>query len=264
MDNQGHKEKDKASISINIRFWTDGRKNSDRNRNTEYCWNELKKLNKFLKKNGVEAQINLFDFSEEKQFDDAIHHKFDRLDYKLAEKTNKIIEYNANNNIDVMMVMDGDLFFSPEDYELLPPLLTSVRYGDIITFDALNVKFDNLKLYSKDDKVCRSMVNPKKYFYTPFPDKGPLHSCGGGLGGTFIIHTKLIQSIGGFNIEYESWGGEDGDALNRLWGKRFKERIQLRSQREFCPLHIDHFRDFKNKNYKNKNNPHLIKKEKKK
>ena len=105
----------------------------------------------------------------------------------------------------------------------------------------------------------RSLVKPIKYFYSPFPDKGPLHACGGGLGGSFIIHTALINSIGGFNVDYTAWGGEDGDALNRLWGKRFKQRISLRSQNKFCPLHIDHFRDFRNKNYKNKKNPHLQK-----
>lgn len=262
MEDKGYKEKEIASISINMRFWTDGRKDSDRNRNTNYCWSELKKLKKYLQDKGLKIEANLFDFSEEKQIEDAIHHKFDKMDYKLAEKTNKIIEHNINQNVDVIMVMDGDLFFSPEDYSSLPPLLTSVRYGDIITFDAQNVKFDNLKNFTKDGQVLRSLVKPVKYFYSPFIDKGPLHSCGGGLGGTFIIHTKLINSIGGFNVEYKSWGGEDGDALNRLWGRRFNERINLRSQRGFCPLHIDHFRDFKNKNYKNKDNPHLQKKDK--
>jgi len=252
-----YKEKEEASVSINIRFWTDGKEKSSRNRNTEFCWAQLKELKKFLGSKNVNIDINLFDFSETKQIKDAIHIPYPKNDYKLAEKTNDIIKHNVDNNIDVMMVMDGDLFFSPEEYHLLPPLLTSVVHGDIITFDAQNVKFEHLEGFTKDGKIMRSLVTPIKYFYSPYPDKGPLCACGGGLGGSFIIHTELINSIGGFNVDYTAWGGEDGDALNRLWGKRFKQRIALRSQREFCPLHIDHFRDFKNKNYKNKNNPHL-------
>jgi len=253
-----YREQQEASVSVNIRFWTDGREQSDRVRNAKYCWEQLKNLKDYLQKSHkMNISINLFDFSEEKQIDDAIHIAFPTKDYKLAEKTNHIIQHNIKTKTDVIMVMDGDLFFSPEDYHFIHPLLTSVRHGDIITFDALNVKFENLKEYIKDGHVCRSMVKNKKYFYTPFPDKGPLAGCGGGLGGTFMLHTKLIHSIGGFNNEYTAWGGEDGDALNRLWGLRFKQRIALRSQRDFCPLHIDHFRDFKNTNYKNKKNPHL-------
>ena len=252
-----YKEKEEASISINMRFWTDGRKDSHRNRNTLYCWNELKKLKVFLSEKNIDIKINLFDFSETKQIEDAIHISYPASEYKLAEKTNSIIKHNVDNNIDVMMVMDGDLFFSPEDYHFLTPLLTSVVHGDIITFDAQNVKFDNLETFTQDGKVLRSLVKPIKYFYSPYPLEGPLCACGGGLGGSFIIHTELINSTGGFNVEYTAWGGEDGDALDRLWGKRFKQRISLRSQRDFCPLHLDHFRDFKNKNYKNKSNPHL-------
>ena len=254
-----YKEKKEASVSINIRFWTDGRKDSHRNRNVSYCWNELKKLKDFLFENNVDIKINLFDFSETKQIEEAIHISYPTGEYKLAEKTNNIIKYNIDNNIDVMMVMDGDLFFSSEDYHFLPPLLTSVVYGDIITFDAQNLKFEHLESFTKNGKVMRSLVKPIKYFYSPYPEVGPLCACGGGLGGSFIIHTELINSIGGFNVDYTAWGGEDGDALNRLWGKRFKQRISLRSQRDFCPLHLDHFRDFKNNNYKNKNNPHLKK-----
>ncbi len=252
-----YKEKEEASVSINMRFWTDEKKESHRNRNTLYCWNELKKLKNFLLEKNIDIKINLFDFSETKQIEDAIHIAYPKNEYKLAEKTNHIIKNNVDNNTDVMMIMDGDLFFSPEEYHLLPPLLTSVCHGDIVTFDAQNVKFENLENFTQNGKVIRSLVKPIKYFYSPFPLKGPLHACGGGLGGSFMIHTELINSIGGFNVEYTAWGGEDGDALDRLWGKRFKQRISLRSQRDFCPLHIDHFRDFKNKNYKNKNNPHL-------
>jgi len=251
------KELKEATVSINMRFWTDGLKNSDRNRNVVYCWDQLKKVKKHLATKKINIIVNLFDFSETKQVDDAIHIPFKKDDYLLAAKTNKIIQHNVANNTDVIMVIDGDLFFSEEDYPLLESLLTSVRYGDIITFDALNVKFENLEQFSVNGSVRRSLVKPIKYFYTPYKDKGPLSGCGGGLGGTFMIHTHLINSIGGFNEEYTSWGGEDGDALNRLWGKRFDQRISLRSQRGFCPLHIDHYRDFRNKNYKNKNNPHL-------
>lgn len=244
-----------------MRFWTDNRPESSRNRNADTCWRQLQFLKTYLtEEKKLDVRVLLFDFSETPQFSYSTHHPFDKESYQLAAKTNKILEYNHSNNIDVMMVLDADLFFSSSDFENVYQTLASVKTGDICTFDALNIKYEQISSFqNKCINIVPENIISKKYFYSPFPDRGPLWGCGGGLGGCFILQTELLQSIGGFNEEYKAWGGEDGDALDRIWGLRFKRKISLRPQRSYCPYHIDHFRDFRNVNYKNKNNPHLKK-----
>ena len=115
-----YKEKEEASVSINIRFWTDGKEKSSRNRNTEFCWAQLKELKKFLDSKNVNIDINLFDFSETKQIKDAIHIPYPKNDYKLAEKTNDIIKHNVDN-----------IFWNPLTLDLLKGLTreNGIQFG---------------------------------------------------------------------------------------------------------------------------------------
>ena len=102
------------SLSLNMKFWDDGQPDSTRIRNVNYSWDQLKKLTKFLKDNGLIADCFLYDFSPSKIIDESIHIPYSLGEYKKAEKTNIILK--ERTNYDFFMMVDCDAFFNEDDY----------------------------------------------------------------------------------------------------------------------------------------------------
>lgn len=187
-----------------------------RKENTTICWKELKKLTDNFKENGIDIKSYLFEFGENFIFEDSI--KIDmKLDfYERSKKINVVINHEVNNDCDFISIMDSDTFFSPNQYEKLMKDILELETKNqrifytynlldinehsrnfIIDFDAVELKYEELEQH-KDSFSWR-------------------HSWGAGtLGGFFIVPTKELKMIGGFNENFLTWGGEDDEAHQRM------------------------------------------------
>jgi hypothetical protein len=229
-----------------MKFWDDGRPNSTRIRNVIFCWDRLKKLNIFLKENGVVCDAFLYDFSPEKIIEDGTHISYPIGVYKKAEKTNIILK--NQKSFDFMMMVDCDAFFDEADYPNLLETIKSLSLGDVVTFDLAKLK-DNLQEYIQDNIFIRDKAD-WSYAYSGDRKNGPLFSFYGSLGGVYICDVKLLLTLGGFDEKYKGWGGEDGDMFGRIQCSNLPH--QIKSTRHFSPFHLPHFCDYHNPNYSKK------------
>lgn len=235
-----------VSISLNMKFWDDGKDDSTRIRNVKFSWDELKKLSLFLSSKGVLSKPTLYDFSEKRIIDDSTHIPYPLGIYKKAEKTNTIL--NQRLGYDFFMMIDCDAFFHEEDYEKLLEVILNLNKGDVITFD-LGKLHNNVSDYLVGNKFIKENSN-WDFAYSGDKSNGPLNGRIGGLGGVYICDTDLLNNLGGFDTKFETWGGEDGDMMDRIMSSNIKHNII--PIRNFFPFHLPHFIDWGNKNY-NKN-----------
>jgi predicted glycosyltransferase involved in capsule biosynthesis len=233
------------NISINMKFWDDGQPNSTRIRNVNYCWNELKKLATFLKKQNINTSESLYDFSPVQLISDSKHVPFLLGEYKKAEKTNIILQ--DKRDYDFFMMMDCDAFFHIDDYNKLLEIISNLKKGDIITFDLAKLK-DNVSDYIIGNVFDISKAD-WSYAYSGKKENGPFGGGYlGGLGGVYICDTSLLLELGGFDEKYKGWGGEDSEMLDRIIYS--KKPHLLTPTRNFAPFHLPHFSDWGNELYK--------------
>lgn len=234
------------SLSMNMKFWHDGQNDSTRLRNVEFCWPKLKDLAQLVRtQTNMEVKESLFDFSVDKQIDDAIHIPYPLGTYKVSEKTNLMLNYQKQYSM--FLMMDSDAFFDTRDYDKFIETITNMSATDIITFDL--AKLDKVEHCINDNVFNRDLAD-WTYAYAGDKDNGPLCGRMGGLGGVYILNPTDALSIGGFNEQYVGWGGEDGDMLDRLLKNR--NFSDLKPQRHFAPFHLPHFSDFANPLYANR------------
>ena len=235
-----------VSISLNMKFWDDGKEDSTRVRNVLFSWGELKKLSSFLFENGVLPKSTLYDFSEKRIIPDSTHIPYPLGVYKKAEKTNIIL--NQRVGYDFFMMIDCDAFFHEDDYPKLLDVILNLKKGDVITFDLAKL-YNNVSDYLIDNKFIKDNSD-WDFAYSGNKSNGPLNGRIGGLGGVYICETDLLRNLGGFDPTFETWGGEDGEMMDRiLTSDMVKNVIPIRN---FFPFHLPHFIDWGNKNY-NKN-----------
>lgn len=231
------------SLSLNMKFWDDGKPNSTRIRNVMYSWNELKKITSFLISKNITVDVGLFDFSPTKIVEDAVHIPYPIGEYKKAEKTNIILK--EKSNYDFFMMVDCDAFFYEQDYEKFYELFVSLEKGDVVTFDLAKLN-DNVSDYIIDSVFYIDKAD-WSYAYSGSREKGPLNGYLGGLGGVYMCDTNLLTSLGGFDEKYTGWGGEDGDMLGRIWSSKIPHKFK--PTKNFAPFHLPHFSDWENINY---------------
>lgn len=232
-----------ALLSINMKFWHDGKENSTRIRNVEFCWKRLKHLYAYLIDRNISCVINLYDFSESKYIEDAKHIPYPIGVYKKAEKTNIILKEQSNHKF--FMMVDSDAFFDYSDYNNLSNLIGELADGDAITFDLAKLN-DNIQNYIIDGEFYKDLAD-WSYAYSGQRERGPLFANIGGLGGVYICDTNLLLNVGGFNEQYAGWGGEDGEILQRI---RLSTHSRIKPTRNFAPYHLPHFYDWYNPLYR--------------
>ena len=234
-----------SKISFNMVFWHDGKTNSSRIRNVSYTWSELKKLVDYLTSNEIDAICNLYDFSPEKVLEESIWHPFPLAEFRKAEKLNIVL--NENQHHEFFCMVDCDCFFDPLDYPKLLEQINKLEKNDIITYDLAKLGGD------RSNYIIEGVFHQEKttwsYAYSGLMENGPLRGIIGGLGGVFICTTDLMTEVGGYDENFKTWGGEDGDLLNRIMIK--KKYNNIYPTRNFAPFHLDHFTDWDNKKYKN-------------
>lgn len=232
-------------VLLTTKFWTDGIENSTRTRNVKYCYPKMKNLTNFLKKNGTNCELKLYDFSPEKIIEDSVHRPYPLGEYKKAEKTNLIIK--ENHDFDYMFMFDSDEFFVEEDFSKILEILKNLEKRKILTFDAAKLEQSTIDKIVNNEKI-NFFEEQFSFAYSGAKENGPLHAgMSGGLGGVFICDLTLLSENNGFDESYVGWGGEDGDMLSRIMysGKPY----EIIPQRNFFPFHLPHFSDWGNEKY---------------
>lgn len=231
-------------ISLNMVFWDDGKPDSTRIRNVEYTFPQLKKLTSYLLDNGVDATCSLYDFSPDRKTEDSTWIPFPLSEFRKSEKLNILIKEKREHKFFCMF--DCDCFIDPSDYTKMLEQIKNLSTGDIITYDLAKLGGD-VNEYIIDGIFYREKTR-WSYAYSGLMENGPLCGSMGGLGGVFICDTKLLCDVGGYNESYKTWGGEDGDLLDRIMiSKKYKS---IYPTRNFAPFHLEHFTDWGNKKYK--------------
>jgi len=231
-------------ISLNMVFWDDGKTDSTRIRNVLYTYPQLKKLTQYLKDNGVDAVCNLYDFSPEQKAEECIWIPFPLSEFRKSEKLNIVIKQQSEHSFFCMF--DCDCFIDPLDYPRLLEQIKGLNAGDIVTYDLAKLGGD-VNEYIIDGVFHKDNAR-WSYAYSGKMENGPLCGSMGGLGGVFICDSKILNEVGGYDEKYKTWGGEDGDLLDRIMiSKNYKS---INSTRDFAPYHLEHFTDWDNKKYK--------------
>lgn len=190
-------------ISINIPFWFS---NEDRLENLKSSYKSLVNLQKYLTINGLDVDINVFEFSEGKQyFEKSIYFPV-KEGYNKSTKLNLALKWlKENREIDIVSFVDSDCVIDLIDY---PRVLEQFT-----TFDPLKYYCNNLVKLDK-----KSYFNIETFSLTPFYT---FHNSGiiNGLGGIWICDFNTLYEIGGFDERYSGWGKEDEDVGKRLYLK---------------------------------------------
>jgi len=206
-------------IVINILFWDNGEK--ERLCNTNLSWYMLNKFCVYAQEKGLDIEPFLFDFSEDKVINEAIHIPYPKGVYKRSEKINKVINYHSDKDV-IFSVMDSDLILKESEYDAYIYLLKTLKLNNFYVFNlddlvsTEGVDFENKKIdYSKIQTQQRQMC----------PD----------LGALFFINLKILEEVGGFDERFTVYGGEDNDASFRLQEAGFKKIIL-----PLIPYHLPH------------------------
>lgn len=226
-------------------FWTDGRDNSTREQNVFFTWNKLKKLSKFLNENGVDTNVVLYDYSPNKVHEEAVHIPYELNQFQKSKKINQIIK---DNNSHYIFFFDCDVFFDEEDYNDVLQLIKNADENQIYTFDLAKLEKEDSEYVRKGGKINKEHTN-WRFAFSGLKERGPLYQLSGGLGGSFFITRDLLLQVNGFNEEFKTWGGEDGDALNKIFVNKLK--FQFKAVREVFPFHLYHETLWYDKKYYN-------------
>jgi predicted glycosyltransferase involved in capsule biosynthesis len=227
-------------------FWTDG-VSSDRERNVFFCWDNVKLLNDFLNEKNIKSECRLYDFSPEKIHPESIHIPYELSTFEKSKKLNTIIDDNLD--CEYVMFIDSDLFFVKNDFEKILTLINNINENILYTFDCAKLNEEDSKLYVTNQNIDIFSFD-WGFAFSANKERGPLYHSLGGLGVTFIVNRNILNNYGRFNEDIKTWGGEDGDSLNRIM-INYKE-IQVNPVRHFHPFHLYHFTDWGNKKYFNK------------
>lgn len=206
-------------LSINIPFWYS---NEDRLENLKITYKALTNLAKWLKIQGIDVTLNVFEFSEERQyFEDSIYLLVEE-GYSKAIRLNHALKYlKMNDKPDIVCFIDSDCFVDLREYgKVLNTLLT---FNPEVYYCNNLVKLDKRSSFD----IGSMSVNPS-YMYT---NTGLIN----GLGGMWFCDFDTLYEIGGFDERYKVWGREDEDM-----GKRFTMKGMEFEQLSFKVFHLPH------------------------
>ena len=201
-------------INFCILYWDMGCE--IRKHNSIISWFELKKMTSYLKSRGLNINAYLFEFGNNFVFEDSIKIN-DQLEYyEKSKKNNLAINHNLNDNSDFIAIMDSDLFFDQNQYEMIYNHLTELNESverKFFTYNLLDIHCEerNQIIDFEKNQIKYEKINELRSKYSW------RHSFGTGvLGGIFIVPTLEIRNMGGFNENFLTWGAEDDEAFVRM------------------------------------------------
>lgn len=243
------------SIAMVMKYWWDGKRESTRLRNVEFCWRELQKLKTYLCEQNINVDCIMYDFSPERMIADAVHIPYPLGEYKRAEKINKILKILDGQNYEYMVIFDADLFIDPLDYEQFANILTTkINPDGVCLFDAAKLgESDTIDIVNQKQKNYKSLSFA--YAWSGSKVNGPLKGRTGGFGGLYIAPIKLLLKAGGYDEKFTGWGGEDNELLDRMLHSKsaIVKRKNINSIRTMAPYHLSHLRDYSNSHYSKRN-----------
>ncbi len=214
-------------IVINIPFWYN---NEDRLSNLRICYKSIKNLKQYLTSNGLNIELNVFEFSEEQKFESSIFIPIGKK-YNKSYKLNHALKWlslNARESIDIVSFVDSDCVVDTKDY---PKILEQFTNFNKLKYYCNNLtKLDKKEYFNTENLTLES-------FYT-FVNSGIIN----GLGGMWICDFDTLYEIGGFDERYTGWGLEDEDVGKRLYLKGLEFR-----QLDFKVYHLPHELDISKK-----------------
>ena len=216
-------------------FWTDGSKDSTRDKNVIFAWEELKKLSKFLNENNTEMNVVLYDYSPIKIHNESVHIPYELNTFKKSKKINQMIK--DNDDCHYIFFFDCDVFFDQKDYNGILKLINNASENQIYTFDAAKLDKEDSEYVRNGGEINKNNID-WKFAFSGAKERGPLYQLSGGLGGTFFITRNLLLQVNGFDESFETWGGEDGDALNKIFVNKLN--FDFKPVRELFPFHLYH------------------------
>lgn len=207
-------------IVINIPFWYN---NEDRLSNLRICYKSIKNLKQYLTSNGLNIELNVFEFSEEQKFESSIFIPIGKK-YNKSYKLNHALKWlslNARESIDIVSFVDSDCVVDTKDY---PKILEQFTNFNKLKYYCNNLtKLDKKEYFNTENLTLES-------FYT-FVNSGIIN----GLGGMWICDFDTLYEIGGFDERYTGWGLEDEDVGKRLYLKGLEFQ-----QLNFKVYHLPH------------------------
>ncbi len=90
-----------------------------RRQNAIVSWKELIKMTKYLRDKGLKFNAYMFEFGNNFIFNDSIKITDPLEFYEKAKKNNLAINHPVNDTCDFIAIMDSDLFFSEEQYDMV-------------------------------------------------------------------------------------------------------------------------------------------------
>lgn len=231
-------------------FWTDGIKDSTRERNAKFSVKEYFKLSEFLNTK-INCNYKIYDFSPYPILENALHRPFSLSEFRKSEKLNIIIK---ESKADLIAIADSDTFIDDNDYENLLNMIIKYETNCTYLFDLLNLSLEDTTKIISNKKDSSFSYKSRSFEGT---------QC---LGGFFIANRECLEQAG-FNETFKVWGGEDGEIMLRLVKpyKNFKNEllnvrvIQVKKGFEYFPVkvfHLDHFYDVDNLKFYDKKQYH--------
>lgn len=220
-------------------YWTDGLPDSTRTRNCKFTWQNLQRLEQYLKDSNVDIVCKLIDFSPTKIIEDCTEHDPYPLSvFKKSEKINKSLN---KSNSDFFGIIDSDAFISDDQYNTILELCNILKKSDVYTFDLKDIENTGEVINYDDGTFNRENVT----FSSRYPD-----GANPGLGGAWLSCTDTLKSFGGFNEEFTGWGGEDGEVFGKLWMDGNVNTVK--NWGDINVWHLPHFCDRENSLYFNR------------
>jgi hypothetical protein len=157
-----------------------------RRQNAIVSWKELVKMTKYLREKGLKFNSYMFEFGNNFIFDDSIKITDPLEFYEKSKKNNLAINHPANNTCDFIAIMDSDLFFSEEQYDMVYSHIKELENTSkrmFFTYNLMDIHEDERKQVLELEKI---ELNTEKLEELK-PKYTWRHSWGAGvLGGIFI------------------------------------------------------------------------------
>lgn len=215
-----------------------------RRQNAIVSWRELVKMTKYLRDKGLKFNAYMFEFGNNFIFNDSIKITDPLEFYEKAKKNNLAINHHVNDNCDFIAIMDSDLFFSEEQYDMVYDHIVELENSKnkiFFTYNLMDIHENERKEVLDLEKI---ELNVEKLEELK-PKYSWRHSWGAGvLGGIFIVPRKEIREMGGFNENFLTWGAEDDEAHTRIKGY-----AEWRPKMNQGPYHLWHPKNEKDDKY---------------
>jgi len=215
-----------------------------RRQNTIVSWKQLKKMTNVLIEKGLNFNAYMFEFGNNFIFEDSIKISDPLEYYEKSKKNNLAINHSVNDSCDFIAIMDSDLFFIEEQYDMIYNHIKELENSSnevFFTYNLMDIHENERKeiIDFETYEINIKKLNEKSSTYIWRHNSGS-----GTLGGFFLVPMIKLKKIQGFDENFLTWGAEDDDAYVRL-----KECCYWIPKINQGPYHLYHPKNVKDNKY---------------